>query len=189
VRKKLVSIALAFMLAFGYCGNALSEGDAYSDSSKFRQEVLNNNNLNSDKTSLNVLSIDEMDKNLLIGKVTSVMHYRIGQLVAIQERDGSIALYDAGGYRATLSETEEGSGKFEITNMQLRYTDVDWDAVKKDGDGGKQWLGDYLAKLGFDEGVGGAHAIGDKMGETIINFYNRTDLTLLLALRPMLRET
>jgi hypothetical protein len=83
VRKKLVSIALAFMLACGYSGNALSVGDAYSDASKFRQEVLNNNNLNSDKTSLNVLSIDEMDKNLLIGKITSAMHYRVGQLVAI----------------------------------------------------------------------------------------------------------
>jgi hypothetical protein len=186
VRKKLVSIALAFMLAFGYCGNALSAGDAYSDASRFRQEVLNNNNLNADKTSLNVLSIDEMDKNLLIGKVTSVMHYRVGQLVAIQERDGSIALYDAGGYRATLSETEEGSGKFEITNMQLRYTDVDWDTVKKDGDDGKQWLGDYLANLGFDEGVngGGAHGIGDKMGEYIINFIQEHGLSSSFSFAP-----
>jgi hypothetical protein len=182
VRKKLVSIALAFMLACGYSGNALSAGDAYSDASKFRQEVLNNNNLNSDKTALNVLSIDEMDKNLLIGKITSVMHYRVGQLVAIQERDGSIALYDAGGYRATLSETEEGSGKFEITNMQLRYTDVDWDAVKKDG--ATQWLGDYLANLGFDDGIGGAHAIGDKMGETIINFLQQNGLNSSFSFAP-----
>lgn len=182
MRKKLVSIALAFMLACGYSGNALSAGDAYSDASKFRQEVLTNNNLNSDKTALNVLSIDEMDKNLLIGKITSVMHYRVGQLVAIQERDGSIALYDAGGYRATLSETEEGSGKFEITNMQLRYTDVDWDAVKKDG--ATQWLGDYLANLGFDEGNGGAHAIGDKMGETIINFLQQNGLNSSFSFAP-----
>jgi hypothetical protein len=174
VRKKLVSIALAFMLACGYSGNALSVGDAYSDASNFRQEVLNNNNLNSNKTALNVLSIDEMDKNLLIGKITSVMHYRVGQLVAIQERDGNIALYDAGGYRATLSETKEGNGKYEITNMQLRYTDVDWVAVKKNG--ATQWLGDYLAKLGFDEGIGGAHAIGDKMGKSIINFLQQNGL-------------
>ncbi|MDR2645193.1 MAG: hypothetical protein LBB44_04345 [Endomicrobium sp.] len=182
MRKKLVSIALAFMLACGYSGNALSAGDAYSDASKFRQEVLNNNNLNADKTALNVLSIDEMDKNLLIGKITSVMHYKVGQLVAIQERDGSIALYDAGGYRATLSETEDGSGKFEITNMQLRYTDVDWDAVKKDG--ATQWLGDYLASLGFDEGSGGAHAIGDKMGETIINFLQEKGLNSSFSFAP-----
>ncbi|MDR2427622.1 MAG: hypothetical protein LBD19_01570 [Endomicrobium sp.] len=182
MRKKLVSIALTFMLACGYSGNALSVGDAYSDASKFRQEVLNNNNLNSDKKALNVLSIDEMDKNLLIGKITSVMHYRVGQLVAIQERDGSIALYDTSGYRATLSETKEGSGKFEITNMQLRYTDVDWGAVKKDG--ATQWLGDYLAKLGFDEGIGGAHAIGDKMGESIINFLQQNGLSSSFSFSP-----
>jgi hypothetical protein len=183
VRKKLVSIALAFMLACGYCENVLSVGDAYSsDATKFRQEVLNNNNLNSNKTALNVLSIDEMDKNLLIGKITSVMHYRVGQLVAIQERDGSIALYDAGGYRATLSETEGGSGKFEITNMQLRYSDVDWAAVKKDG--ATQWLGDYLANLGFDEGIGGAHAISDKMGETIIKFLQEKRLNSSFSFVP-----
>jgi hypothetical protein len=182
VRKKLVSIALVFMLACGYSGNALSAGDAYSDASKFRQEVLNRNNLNADNTALNVLSIDEMDRNLLIGKITSVMHYRVGQLVATQERDGSIALYDAGGYRATLSETEEGSGNFEITNMQLRYTDVDWDAVKKDG--ATQWLGDYLAKLGFDDGIGGAHAIGDKMGESIINFLREKGLNSSFSFAP-----
>jgi hypothetical protein len=175
VRKKLINIALALILICGCNTNALSV-DAYSEANRFRDEVLNKN-FNSGVPN-NSLSIDEMDRNLLIGKITSIMHYRAGQLVAIRVRDGSISLYDAGGYRATLSETQEGSGKYKITNLQLRYPDIDWDAVDRQGP--DVWLGDRLAELGFTEGglLGrdGAHAIGTKMGREIISFIKRNGL-------------
>jgi hypothetical protein len=167
VRKKLVSIALALMLICGYNAKALSV-DAYSTANKFRDDVLSINFRSGAPT--NVLSIDQMDKNLLIGKISSVMHYKAGQLVAIQERDGTISLYDAAGYRATLSETLEGSGVFKISNLSLRYTDIDWKAV--DEQGAAEWLGDYLYSLGFEEGgfLGqeGAHGFAYFAGAKVI---------------------
>jgi hypothetical protein len=169
-------IALAFILTCRYAADTFSRIDAYSGANQFRDEVFNAQ-FSSGMPS-NVLTMNEMDKNLLIGKITSVMHYRVGQLIGIQERDGNIALYDTSGYRATLSETEEGSGVFELTNLQLRYSDIDWDAVKSSG--AANWLGDYLDKLGFCEGghhgQEGAHALGDRMGEDIIAFMEKNGL-------------
>jgi hypothetical protein len=51
-------------------------------------------------------------------------------------------------------------------------------------DGATQWLGYYLANLGFDEGIGGVHAIGDKMGETIIKFLQEKGLNSSFSFVP-----
>jgi hypothetical protein len=184
VRKKLVSIALALVLICGYSAKALSV-DAYSDVNKFRTDVLNTNFSSGTPTNTNILSMDQMDKNLLIGKISSVMHYKAGQLVAIQERDGSISLYDSAGYRATLSETVEGSGVFEISNLSLRYTDINWKAVEDRGAGA--WLGDYLASLGFEDtafGSSGANGFGDLMGEKIISFIKEHGINSSFSFAP-----
>jgi hypothetical protein len=162
LRKKLISITLAIMLICEYTANALS-ADAYSAANKFRDDILNKN-FGSDAPT-NVLSIDEMDKNSLIGKITSVMHYKMGQLVALQEQNGSISIYDASGFRATLSKTKDGKGEaFEISNLSLRSTDLNWVTIEEKG--AVQCLVDLLVGVGFEKWA--ANAFAENIGEDVI---------------------
>jgi hypothetical protein len=178
VKKILVKGVLVFMLTIICSGLAFCE-DPYSSANSFREAVLAKN---FGSTPTNILSMDEMNKNLLIGNIQSVLHYRNGHLIATQERDGTITLYDSAGYRATISEDIEGSGVWRISNFSLRVTDINWGDLKdKTKEEQKLAIAKFLISVGFKQNtrqfIMGDPLRGiDGMGDSILSIFEKEGL-------------
>ncbi|MDR2399614.1 MAG: hypothetical protein LBD61_04220 [Endomicrobium sp.] len=168
MRKILVKSVLVFMLTIICSAIAFCE-DPYSSARSLREAVLAKN---FGSTPVNILSINDMNKNLLIGNIQSVLHYRNGQLIATQERDGTITLYDSAGYRATITEDIEGSGVWRLSNFSLRFTDINEALKGKTKDEQKQAIVEFLISVGFGQNarqfimgnpVSGTGGMGDEI--------------------------
>jgi hypothetical protein len=144
MKKQILRLVLAFSLIFGYTLNAVAVPEVTSSGSQGLENLLKDARQSS---SISVLSNEETNKILLIGKISSVLNYKNGQLVAMRNRDGSIDVYDNGGFRASMKKMDDESG-YTYTRFQINSSDLE----SIDAAGG---IENWAKALGFSDNDAG----------------------------------